>query len=87
MGASDVQAALDFYIQGLGFHLSDVIDWKLNPEMSARLYFLHCNGRHHTLALAALPVGKKLHHSRWRPRRWTTWASPTTGAWKTTRWS
>ncbi len=62
MGASDVQAALDFYIQGLGFHLSDVIDWKLNPEMSARLYFLHCNGRHHTLALAALPVGKKLHH-------------------------
>lgn len=62
MGVSDVQAALDFYIQGLGFHLSDVIDWKLNPEMSARLYFLHCNGRHHTLALAALPVGKKLHH-------------------------
>ncbi|NBM14228.1 biphenyl-2,3-diol 1,2-dioxygenase [Streptomyces sp. GC420] len=62
LAVPDVGEALDFYIQGLGFHLSDIIDWQVNPEVAARVYFLHCNGRHHTLALASLPGGKKLHH-------------------------
>jgi biphenyl-2,3-diol 1,2-dioxygenase/3-methylcatechol 2,3-dioxygenase len=62
LAVPDVEASLDFYIRGLGFHLSDVIDWQINPELSARVYFLHCNGRHHTLALAGLPGTKKLHH-------------------------
>lgn len=62
LSVPDVEAALDFYIQGLGFHMSDVIDWQISPEMSVRLHFLHCNGRHHTMALAGLPGSKKLHH-------------------------
>lgn len=62
LNVPDTAAALDFYIKGLGFHLSDVIDWKLNDEMTVRLSFLHCNGRHHTLALLSAPGGKTLHH-------------------------
>ncbi|MDD4937110.1 MAG: biphenyl-2,3-diol 1,2-dioxygenase [Acidiphilium sp.] len=62
LNVPDVSAALDFYIKGLGLHLSDIIDWKLNDELTVRLYFLHCNGRHHTLALASVPGGKTLHH-------------------------
>jgi 2,3-dihydroxybiphenyl 1,2-dioxygenase len=62
LNVPDVSAALDFYINGLGLYLSDIIDWKLNDELTVRLYFLHCNGRHHTLALASLPGGKMLHH-------------------------
>lgn len=62
LAVPDVDAALDFYVKGLGFHLSDIIDWKLNDELTVKLHFLHCNGRHHTLALAGLPGAKKTHH-------------------------
>lgn len=61
LAVEDVDAALDFYVKGLGFHLSDVIDWAVNGE-TVKLHFLHCNGRHHTLALAGLPAEKKTHH-------------------------
>ncbi len=51
-------AKYKFYTEGLGFKLSDTI------LMGGRLKltFLHCNPRHHTLALAAAPVGKHLNH-------------------------
>jgi 2,3-dihydroxybiphenyl 1,2-dioxygenase len=62
LAVPDIDAAKDFYINGLGFHLSDVIEWKLNDDMTVKLHFLHCNGRHHTLALAGLPGEKKVHH-------------------------
>nr|P47231.1 RecName: Full=Biphenyl-2,3-diol 1,2-dioxygenase 1; AltName: Full=2,3-dihydroxybiphenyl dioxygenase I; Short=DHBD I; AltName: Full=23OHBP oxygenase I; AltName: Full=Biphenyl-2,3-diol 1,2-dioxygenase I [Rhodococcus globerulus]CAA53297.1 2,3-dihydroxybiphenyl 1,2-dioxygenase I [Rhodococcus globerulus] len=62
LAVPDVDAALDFYVQGLGFHLSDVIDWQVSPEVSVRLHFLHCNGRHHTLAVVGMPSDKKMHH-------------------------
>lgn len=62
LAVPDVDAALDFYVCGLGFHLSDIIDWQLDDELTARVYFLHCNGRHHTFAFADLPGRKKAHH-------------------------
>jgi biphenyl-2,3-diol 1,2-dioxygenase len=62
LAVPDAEAALDFYIKGLGFHLSDIIDWELTETLKTRLYFLHCNGRHHTLALASLPAPRKVHH-------------------------
>jgi biphenyl-2,3-diol 1,2-dioxygenase len=47
-----------FYMDALGFSLSDTIlmHGRLN------LTFLHCNPRHHTLALAEVPVDKHLNH-------------------------
>lgn len=62
LAVPDVDAAMDFYVKGLGFHVSDIADWRMNEELTVRLYFLHCNGRHHTLALAGLPGNKKVHH-------------------------
>jgi len=50
-----------FYRQGLGFLLSDHI--LLGPAgRELTLTFLHCNPRHHTLALAPIPSPKRLNH-------------------------
>ncbi|MCG8433183.1 MAG: VOC family protein [Gammaproteobacteria bacterium] len=54
----DIEASLNFYSGGLGFHLSDIIE----PHPAVRVYFLHCNARHHSVALVALPGDKRLNH-------------------------
>jgi 2,3-dihydroxybiphenyl 1,2-dioxygenase len=46
----DEQEAKDFYIDLLGFRVSDTI--AIGPSEGV---FLHCNPRHHTLAFAAIP--------------------------------
>ncbi len=55
------QAMLDFYAL-LGFRLSDYIRQEVAPGMVVDAAFTHCNPRHHTLAFAALPSPKKMHH-------------------------
>ena len=52
----DLQRAERFYTEVLGFKLSDRI------EMGMSLRFFHCNGRHHTLAFAAVPGMVGMHH-------------------------
>jgi 2,3-dihydroxybiphenyl 1,2-dioxygenase len=47
----DAKAFLDFYVDTLGFRLSDI----LTPVPGIDAYFLHCNPRHHTIAAAAMP--------------------------------
>ena len=46
----------------LGFRLSDYIQQEIAPGMLMDAAFMHCNGRHHTVAFAAFPYPKKLHH-------------------------
>jgi 2,3-dihydroxybiphenyl 1,2-dioxygenase len=58
---ADEAKAVHFYQQLLGFKLSDHIEMG-PPGRKLRLTFLHCNARHHTLALAPVPVPKKLNH-------------------------
>ncbi|MFI6802816.1 VOC family protein [Streptosporangium canum] len=53
---------LHFYIDLLGFKISDVIVEELAPGVVADLIFLHCNGRHHTVAFGDLPSPKRSHH-------------------------
>ncbi|MEU5864525.1 VOC family protein [Nonomuraea sp. NPDC047529] len=53
---------LHFYIDLLGFKISDIIVEELAPGVVADLIFLHCNGRHHTVAFGELPSPKKSHH-------------------------
>ncbi len=50
-----------FYMQGLGFLLSDHVLLG-PPERQLTLTFLHCNPRHHTVALAPIPAPKRLNH-------------------------
>ncbi|HCF1525233.1 VOC family protein [Pseudomonas aeruginosa] len=58
----DIGKCLKFYTEILGFEISDVIDMTIAPNMTVRGYFLHCNGRHHTLAIAEAPFPKRIHH-------------------------
>ncbi len=53
----DIELKKRFYLDGLGFRLSDTMT--LGP---AEVIFLHCNTRHHTLALAEAPVERHLNH-------------------------
>jgi biphenyl-2,3-diol 1,2-dioxygenase len=46
----------------LGFRLSDYIEFQPAPGIDARVTFMHCNPRHHTLAFACVPGGKKIVH-------------------------
>jgi biphenyl-2,3-diol 1,2-dioxygenase/3-methylcatechol 2,3-dioxygenase len=62
LNVPDVDAAIQFYIKALGFHLSDIIDWQIAEGMTVQAYFLHCNTRHHTLAFGKLPLEKRIHH-------------------------
>ncbi len=62
LATRDIAAARRFYLELLGFRLSDIIRMQPAPGMSFELEFFHCNPRHHTLALAPVPAPKRLHH-------------------------
>ncbi|MEU6160611.1 VOC family protein [Streptomyces sp. NPDC047130] len=53
---------LGFYIDLLGFRISDIIVEELAPGVVADLIFLHCNGRHHTVAFGDMPHTRRTHH-------------------------
>ncbi len=50
----EAQATADFYTNVLGFRISDYF--------ADRLIFLHCNGRHHSVAFGNLGPGRGLSH-------------------------
>lgn len=61
VSAPDIERSLKFY-RLLGFEITDYIETSLGPDVFVRLIFLHCNARHHTLALLPLPTPKRLNH-------------------------
>ncbi|MBX3707056.1 MAG: VOC family protein [Pseudomonadales bacterium] len=61
LSVADSDAARRFYEQALGFCLSDFVVLG-PPGGSIEIVFLHCNPRHHTVALAPVPGGKRLLH-------------------------
>jgi 2,3-dihydroxybiphenyl 1,2-dioxygenase len=50
-----------FYVDVLGFAVTERLAARVGP-LDVRGLFLHCNRRHHTLALMDLPSGKRLQH-------------------------
>jgi 2,3-dihydroxybiphenyl 1,2-dioxygenase len=56
------QATERFYCELLGMRLSDRIEAELAPGFSLLVTFLHANPRHHTVAFAAAPMPKRVHH-------------------------
>jgi 2,3-dihydroxybiphenyl 1,2-dioxygenase len=58
----DPQATERFYSDLLGMRLSDRVEAELAPGFSLLVTFLHANPRHHTVAFAAAPMPKRLHH-------------------------
>jgi 2,3-dihydroxybiphenyl 1,2-dioxygenase len=59
--SSDPGAMEAFYVDALGFAVTERLDTRVGP-IRMRGTFLHCNRRHHSLALFALPFARRLHH-------------------------
>ncbi len=59
--AHDVPAMEAFYTGLLGFGVTERLATKVGP-IHFRGVFLHCNERHHSLALFDLPLRRRLHH-------------------------
>jgi len=63
-GKDAYEASRRFALDGLGLKLSDYLRMPMGPA-ELNVSFFHCNARHHSLAIANLPVpavGQKLHH-------------------------
>lgn len=60
--ARDAKAQERWWADGLGLRLSDYIHTEVVPGRPVSFTFLRCNGRHHSLALAQIPLPKKLQH-------------------------
>jgi biphenyl-2,3-diol 1,2-dioxygenase len=59
--AHDLPAMEAFYTGVLGFGVTERLATRVGP-ISFRGVFLHCNARHHSLALFDLPLSRRLHH-------------------------
>jgi biphenyl-2,3-diol 1,2-dioxygenase len=59
---TDPEKTEHFYCGLLGMRLSDRIEAELAPGFSLLVTFLHANPRHHTVAFAAAPLPKRVHH-------------------------
>jgi 2,3-dihydroxybiphenyl 1,2-dioxygenase len=62
LSCRDLEALQAFYTDVLHFRLSDVINTEVVPGRPLSLRFLRCNARHHSLALAPVPIPKKIVH-------------------------
>jgi 2,3-dihydroxybiphenyl 1,2-dioxygenase len=57
----DVAAVERFYVEVLGFGVSERLSSRI-ANYDVRGVFLHCNRRHHSLAVLNLPFARQLHH-------------------------
>jgi 2,3-dihydroxybiphenyl 1,2-dioxygenase len=62
LSCRDLEVMQAFYTDVLQFRLSDVINTEVVPGRPLSLRFLRCNARHHSLALAPVPIPKKIVH-------------------------
>jgi 2,3-dihydroxybiphenyl 1,2-dioxygenase len=64
LATTDLAATRHFYLELLGFRQSDTIRMVMGPSFNIDLEFYSCNPRHHTLAVAPLPMRppKRMHH-------------------------
>lgn len=59
--ARDLPAMERFYVQALGFGVTERLNTRSGPLEVAGT-FLHCNRRHHSIALLQLPLAQRMHH-------------------------
>ncbi|MEJ8812049.1 VOC family protein [Variovorax ureilyticus] len=57
----DIECMEAFYVEVLGFGVTERLATRVGP-MDIRGVFLHCNQRHHSLALFDMPLRKRMHH-------------------------
>jgi len=59
IAVDDFDKSLNFYTRALGMRISDFISHAEGPFRGLHLGFMHCNPRHHTLAIFANPGTKR----------------------------
>jgi biphenyl-2,3-diol 1,2-dioxygenase len=62
MTVPDLEKSLRFYLDGLRFRISDTIEMNFDGGVQMAMPFMHCNSRHHTLALVPASSPKRLNH-------------------------
>jgi 2,3-dihydroxybiphenyl 1,2-dioxygenase len=62
LSCRDKPAMMAFFLDTLGLRLSDHINTEIIPGRPLSISFLRCNGRHHSLALAPVPIAKTIVH-------------------------
>ncbi|MEQ9396558.1 VOC family protein [Haliea sp.] len=62
LNSQNPQATIEFYQNVLGFRLSDFIRFSPFEGFNVDLAFLRCNPRHHSIAVAKMPMPKKVQH-------------------------
>jgi 2,3-dihydroxybiphenyl 1,2-dioxygenase len=62
LSCRDKSAMMSFFLDTLGFRLSDHINTEVIPGKPLQISFMRCNGRHHSVALANLALPKKIIH-------------------------
>ena len=61
LASRDLPAMERFYVGALGFAVSERLAARVGP-LEVRGVFLHCNRRHHSIALLDLPQRRRLNH-------------------------
>jgi 2,3-dihydroxybiphenyl 1,2-dioxygenase len=63
VAVADFERSVTFYRDLLGMKTSDLIEFTMRSTGAhAKLAFMHCNPRHHSLAFGAVPAPKRLLH-------------------------
>jgi 2,3-dihydroxybiphenyl 1,2-dioxygenase len=64
LATTKFEESVSFLVDGLGFEQSDWLETELAPGITLEVRFLHCNARHHTVAVARAPfeMPQVLHH-------------------------
>jgi 2,3-dihydroxybiphenyl 1,2-dioxygenase len=57
----DLRGAESFWVEALGLGVSERVHTKIGP-MEIDGSFLHCNRRHHSIALFRMPLRRRMHH-------------------------
>ncbi|MGR4868612.1 VOC family protein [Variovorax sp. LARHSF232] len=66
--SNDLPAMEAFYTGLLGFGVTERLATRVGP-INVRGVFMHCNARHHSIALFDLPLPKRLHHFMLQAKR------------------
>jgi 2,3-dihydroxybiphenyl 1,2-dioxygenase len=62
IAVKDFERSVAFYRDLLGMKTSDLIEFTMRTGAQAKLAFMHCNPRHHSLAFGVVPGPKRLRH-------------------------
>jgi 2,3-dihydroxybiphenyl 1,2-dioxygenase len=62
LSCSDKPKMMRFFLDTLGFRLTDHIQTEVVPGRPLEISFMRCNARHHSLALAPVPIPKRIVH-------------------------